>query len=154
MSNTRYAACSASGIGELSAQAQLTRRTYAQAAYTFTNADEQLSTLLGGSLRSIRVSDHMATAMVTHRIWRGLEATVDLFGSSSYWWQFFAGGNRPFVFPGPKKVDAVVSYRHTLADRRAIEFFTRIENLANYAYYEDGFRTPKAWAVGGMKFQF
>lgn len=139
---------------ELSMQAQLTRRLYVQTAYTYTNADERFSTLLGGPLRSIRVSDHMFTAMVTQRVWRGLDVTLDFFGASNYLWQFFAGGNRPFLFPGPKKADLAASYRHPLGDRRALEFFTRIENFTNRAYYEDGFRTPKAWAVGGMRLVF
>ncbi len=36
----------------------------------------------------------------------------------------------------------------------SLRFFGRVENLLNQTYYEDGFRTPKTWAVGGMKFVF
>ncbi len=134
---------------ELSLHAQATRRLYFQTSYTYTNADERFSTLLGGSLRSIRVSDHMFTAMATHRLWRTLDATVTFFGASNYLWQMFAGGNRPYLFPGPKKAD--LSLQYTL---RKLQFYVRVENLFNHTYYEDGFRTPKAWAVGGFKFLF
>ena len=137
---------------ELSLQAQATRKLFFQAAYTRTNADERNSVLLGGSVRSIRVSDHMFTALVTQRFGKGWEATLDFFGASSYWWQMFAGGNRPFLFPGPKKADLVVNYTRPLGDRRSMQWFTRIENIFNRAYFEDAFRTPKAWAVAGVKF--
>jgi hypothetical protein len=33
-------------------------------------------------------------------------------------------------------------------------FFTRVENAFNQLYFEDGFQTPKAWAVGGIKWLF
>ena len=137
---------------ELSIQAQATRKLFFQAAYTRTNADERNSVLLGGSVRSIRVSDHMFTALVTQRFGKGWETTLDFFGASNYWWQMFAGGSRPFLFPGPKKADLVVSYTRPLGERRSMQWFTRIENVFNRAYFEDAFRTPKAWAVAGVKF--
>ena len=140
---------------EMSVQARATRSLFFQAAYTHTNADERVSTLLGGSVRSIRVSDHMFTALVTQRFGKHWEATLDFFGASSYWWQMFAGGNRPYLFPGPKKADLAVSYTRALggSDRRSMQWFTRIENIFNRTYFEDAFRTPKAWAVAGVKFQ-
>ena len=139
---------------EMSVQARATRSLSFQAAYTHTNADERVSTLLGGSVRSIRVSDHMFTALVTQRFGKHWEATLDFFGASSYWWQMFAGGNRPYLFPGPKKADLAVSYTRALggSERRSMQWFTRIENVFNRTYFEDAFRTPKAWAVVGVKF--
>ncbi|MCC6540108.1 MAG: TonB-dependent receptor [Bryobacterales bacterium] len=137
---------------ELSVQAQATRTLFFQAGYTHTNADERVSTLIGGSVRSVRVSDHMFTALVTQRFARHWDATLDFFGASSYWWQMFAGGSRPFLFPGPKKADLVVNYTRPLGERRSLQWFTRIENVFNRTYYEDAFRTPKAWAVTGIKF--
>jgi iron complex outermembrane receptor protein len=122
-----------------------------KSAYTYTNARERNSVLIGGSTRSIRVSDHMFTAFATYRFGRYLDATFDLFAASHYWFQFFAGGNRPFDFPGPKKADLALSHTHPLGERWSVEFYTRIENVFNRSYFEDGFRAPKAWAVGGMK---
>jgi iron complex outermembrane receptor protein len=139
---------------EMSVQARISRRLLAQTAYTYTNSDERVSTLIGGSPRAIRISDHMFTALVTHAFGRGFDVTADFFGASSYWWQMFAGGNRAFLFPGPKKADLVASYTRHLSDRSRLRLYTRIENVFNRTYYEDGFRTPKAWAVGGIKWTF
>ncbi|MEZ5352280.1 MAG: TonB-dependent receptor [Bryobacteraceae bacterium] len=137
---------------ELSVRAQLTRSLYAQAAYTHTNADERNSVLLGGSVRSIRVSPHTISAMVTQRLWRSVDVTFDFFGASSYWWQMFSGGARPFLFPGPKKGDLAINYTKSLGERTRMVVFTRIDNIFNQSYFEDGFRTPKAWAIGGLRF--
>ena len=139
---------------ELSAEASVTRGTRLQSAYTFTNADERNSTLIGGSVSSIRVSRHMFSALATQRLARNLEVTFDLFAASDYVFPLFAGGSRPFVFDGPVKADAVVRYTKPLGERTRIELYTRIENVFNRIYFEDGFRTPKASAVGGLKFGF
>jgi len=139
---------------ELSTEASVARGTRLQAAYTFTNADERNSTLIGGSVSSIRISRHMFTALATQRLWQNLEVTFDLFAASDYVFPLFAGGSRPFVFDGPVKADAVVRYTKPLGERTRLEFYTRIENVFNRIYFEDGFRTPKAWAVGGLKLGF
>jgi len=136
---------------EWSVEATPVRRLRMKSAYTYTKAQERTSVLLGGSTRSIRISDHMFTAFATYRVVRGLDVTMDLFAASNYWFQFFAGGNRPFQFAGPKKADLVVSYTRALSDRWNAEFYTRIENFTGRTYFEDGFRTPGAWAVGGLK---
>jgi len=139
---------------EFGLEAQPTRRLSLRSAYTYTNADERLSVLLGGSLRSIRASDHMLTLVAAQRLGKGFDASFDFFAASNYWWQMFAGGNRPFLFPGPKKGDLVLSYTKDLGERKSLRFYTRIENIFNHTYFEDGFRTPKAWAVAGLRFGF
>jgi iron complex outermembrane receptor protein len=139
---------------ELSGETKPTRKTRLQGSYTYTNADERNSTLIGGSIESIRISRHMATALATQELWRGIEVTMDLFAASDYVFPLFAGGSRPFVFDGPIKLDAVIRYRRDFAERTQFEVYTRIENVLNRIYWEDGFRTPKAWAVGGVRFRF
>ncbi|MCC6588816.1 MAG: TonB-dependent receptor plug domain-containing protein [Bryobacterales bacterium] len=139
---------------ELSGEASVSRLTRVHAAYTYTNADERSSTLVGGSVSSIRISPHMATALVTHQFTRHLDVTMDLFAASKYVYPLFAGGSRPFVFKGPVKMDIVARYSRMAGDRIRWELYTRIENALNRVYYEDGFATPKAWAVAGVKIGF
>ena len=141
---------------EVSGEARPWRRALVQASYTYTNADERQSNLVGGSLRSIRVFPQAFTLVATQEITRRLQVTFDFLGASRYIaGTFFVGsGNRPFEFAGPKKLDSSVSYTLPLSDRRSLRFFTRIENLLNREYYEDGFRTPRVWAVAGMKLLF
>jgi vitamin B12 transporter len=139
---------------EVSGEAQLTRRSRVDASYTYTNSRERVSNLVGGSLRSIRIPRHMFTASATHTLWRTLDVTFDLYATSNYTFPLYSGGSRPFLFGGPRKADVVASYRHSLSDTRNVEFYTRVENVLNQAYFESGFLTPGAWAVAGMKFGF
>ncbi len=136
---------------EWSVEAAPASRLRVKASYTFTKAQERNSTLIGGSTRSIRISNHMFTAFATYRFRRHFDVTFDLFASSGYWWQFFAGGNRPFQFAGPKKADLVFSYTRPVSERWSLEAYGRVDNVFNRTYFEDGFRTPKAWAVAGLK---
>ena len=136
---------------EFSAEANPTRTLTVQGSYTYTNADDRVSWFANGYLRSIRVSPHMVTAFATQRIGRRFDLTFDLFAASSYLVPF---SERALEFDGPVKADAVASYTVPLSDRHKLRVYTRIENLLNRTYYEEGFRTPKAWAVGGLKWMF
>jgi vitamin B12 transporter len=126
-----------------------------KSAYTFTNAQERVSSTVDGSLRSFNIPRHMFTLLVTQRIRRPLEVTFDLMAASSYHFPLFTdAGSRAFRFDGPFKGDVVVSYSWPLSDQRHLRLFTRIENVFNRTYYEGGFYTPGAWAVAGLKFHF
>ncbi len=141
---------------EVQGEARPYRRLLLTASYTYTNADERNSSLVGGSLRSIRVFPHMVTIVATQEITKRLQLTMDFTGGSNYIsGSFFVGsGNRPYEFYGPRKLDAALSYTLPVSDTKSLRFYTRIENMLNQRYFEDGFRTPKAWATAGMKFQF
>lgn len=139
---------------EFAVEANPRRGTRLSASYTYTNADERYSSLLGGSLRTIRVSDHMTTFTATHSLTRRLDVTFDLFAASDYLYPFFAGGSRAFNFDGPVKADLSATYTVPLAETRKLQFYARVDNLLNRTYYEDGFRNPKAWAIGGMRVLF
>jgi outer membrane cobalamin receptor len=136
---------------ELSVETNPIRSMTVRSAYTYTNADERRSIFSSGNVRSIRVSDHMFTGTVTQRFGRSLDATFDVFAASDYLLNF---GTRAFSFEGPVKADVSVNYTHTLTDRTSLRLFTRIDNVLNRTYYEDGFRTPKAWATVGMRLLF
>ena len=125
-------------------------------SYTYTNADERRSALIGGSLRSIRVFPHMFTLTATQQVTRRWQVTTDFLAASDYVsGSFFVGsGSRPYEFPGPRKLDIATSYTVPMADTRSLRFYVRAENVLNQRYFEDGFRTPRAWASAGMKFLF
>lgn len=141
---------------ELIAEARPQRKLLLTASYTYTNADERRSALIGGSLRSIRVFPHMFTLTATQQLTRRWQVTTDFLAASDYVsGSFFVGsGSRPYEFPGPRKLDVATSYTLPLADTRSLRFYVRAENVLNQRYFEDGFRTPRAWASAGMKFLF
>ena len=140
---------------ELSFQGRPTRSLTIDSSYTYTNADDRTSRFPDGGLRALHIYQHMFALTATQSFARRWDATVDFLAASDYLWAFFAGsGNRGFVFPGPRKADLVVGYTLTLAERRTLRLYGKVENFLNRTYYEDGFRTPKAWAVFGVKYGF
>jgi len=141
---------------EFAAEARPQRNLLVQASYTYTNADERRSSLIGGSLRSIRVFPHMFTLTATQQLSRRWQVSADFLGASDYVsGSFFVGsGSRPYEFPGPRKLDLTTSYTMPLDDVRSLRFYVRAENVLNQRYFEDGFRTPRAWASVGLKLLF
>lgn len=141
---------------EIAAELRPWRQTQIQTSYTYTNADEKRSALVGGLLQSIRVFPHSFTAQIAQQVTRRLQVTADFLGASDYVsGSFFTGsGNRPYLFAGPRKLDFAANYTVPAGERRQIRFTLRLENALNQRYFEDGFRTPGAWATAGMKFTF
>ena len=141
---------------ELSGEARPWRSMTVRGSYTYTNADERKSSLVGGGLQTIRVFPHMVTVVASQQVIPRLLVTADFLAASSYIaGTFFVGsGNRPFLFPGPHRLDTAVTYDVPLREKQTLRLYTRIENLFNQQYYEDVFRTPKAWAAAGVKWMF
>jgi iron complex outermembrane receptor protein len=65
-----------------------------------------------------------------------------------------AGGDRPYLFPGPHRLDLALSYTLPVGEHRSLRFYAKVDNALNQTYYEDGFLTPKAWGSAGVKFLF
>lgn len=136
---------------ELSVEANPVRSLTMQASYTYTNSDDRRSQYGNSVLRAVRISDHMFTTTVSQRIARSFDLTFDLFAASDF---LAPMGGRAFEFGGPVKADLVASYTRSLSDRHAMRLYARVENVLNRTYYEEGFRTPRAWAVAGLKWMF
>ena len=140
---------------ELSLHASPSRGTLLRSSYTYTNGRENQSLLADGSLRPLRIYEHMFTLLVTQRIGQRLDLAFDFLGASGPAFPFFtATGTRAFRFDGPRKADLAATYTIPLRDKLAFQVYLRGENLLNQEYFEDGFRTPGAWAVGGLRFLF
>jgi iron complex outermembrane receptor protein len=136
---------------ELSVETNPIRTLTLRSAYTYTNADERRSIFASGNVRAIRVSDHMFTGTATQRFGRAFDVTFDLFAASDYLLNF---GSREYTFNGPVKADLALNYNRPITDTTTLRLFTRMDNVLNRTYFEDGFRTPKAWAVVGMRLLF
>ena len=124
--------------------------------HCYTNADERQSIMTDGSLRGIRYYPNAFTFLAMQQLGRRTNVTFDFLGASDYVSGsfFVGGGSRPYLFPGPRRANVAASYTLPLNDRSSVMFFTRVENAFNQLYFEDGFQTPKAWAVGGIKWLF
>lgn len=134
---------------ELEGQAALWKGFQLTGSYTHTRTLERRQ-IAAGTLRTPRIYAH-TIAFAGSQTWRNLTLTGNFLGSPDY-----VGilSSRAIVWPGPRRVDATAAYRVKLAERFAPELFGRSENLLNQRYYEDGFRTPRRWIVGGLRISF
>jgi iron complex outermembrane receptor protein len=141
---------------EFSAGLQAARGTSLQAAYTYANSDDRKPFDRDGLFFKMPgVSDHVASLLVSQWVGRRLNFTFDLFAASSYPFLFgTTGGARAFEMDGPVKADLVVSYTIPVSDTRSLRFYGKVENLSNSRLYEQGYRAPKLWALGGLRFSF
>ena len=141
---------------EVSVDAGPTPQLDLTASYTYTNSDQRTSPVAGGDFfKSFGISDHMFTLTAAQRIGRRLSLVFDLFAASEYAAPLFtAGGSRAFLFDGPVKADLVVSYTVPLSENKSLRLYGKVENVFDRAYFEDGFRTPGAWAIAGLAFGF
>jgi iron complex outermembrane receptor protein len=136
---------------EIAAEAHPLRSMTLLGSYTSVNADERVP-LMAFTLRSPRVFPHTFSLVALQRFGKRWDASFDLLAASPYLTPLFAGaGTRAFEFQGPRKADVAVAYTLPVRDTQSLRLFTRIENVANQTFYEDGFRTPGIWAVAGMK---
>lgn len=141
---------------EFSAEASPSHSLDVSASYTYTNADQRLP-LVPGIIRSFAIPDHQFTMVATQRFGQRVFLNLDLITSSSYLAPMFDSNtfsSRAFEFDGLAKADLGASYRLPLSENRALRFFGKIENLFDRDYYESGYRTPGATAVGGIQFEF
>lgn len=136
---------------EISVEANPIRSLTVQGSYTFTKGLDRVSQYANGLLRSPRVSTHMFSTTASQRLGRRFDVTFDLFAASP---SLLPLSGRAFEFDGPVKGDIVVSWTKPLSDRHTLRLFTRVENVFNRRFYEEGFLTPRAWAVAGMKWMF
>ena len=143
---------------EVAGEARPWRTMLLRASYVYTNAIEKTPQLIGPFLQSIRVFPHAGSLVATQELGKRTQLTATFMGASDYTSGVFyidsAGGNRPYLFPGPHRLDLALSYTLPVSEHRSLRFYAKVDNALNQTYYEDGFLTPKAWGSAGLKFLF
>jgi outer membrane receptor protein involved in Fe transport len=101
---------------------------------------------------------HQFTLVATQRIFDRLTLNFDFLGTSSYLTSIFSNtifSSRIYQFRGARKADATASYEiPTNRDKLTFRLFGTVENLFDYDYYENGFRTAGRTARGGLSVAF
>jgi vitamin B12 transporter len=141
---------------EVSASVAPSRSLDVAVSYTYNNADQR-QPIVSGVIRSFAIPDHQLTMVATQRFGQRLFLNFDLVTSSRYLAPLFDSNtfaNRAFQFDGVAKADLGASYRLPVAENRSLRFFGKVKNLFDQEYFEAGYRTPGATAVGGMQFEF
>lgn len=139
---------------ELSAQFAPTSMDSVSMSYTYVNSDQRTPTIGTNYFQSLRTAKNIFSLTATHWVTSKLNLTVDFYGLSDTFESPFGAGGRRMQFAGPKKTDLVVNYKWSLSDNHSVDIYTKIENIGNVHYTDNGFLAPGAWAIGGLKFNF
>ena len=139
---------------ETSVQAAPSLSTKLRVSYTYTDAESNTPTIGEDFFGVLGLSKHLFTVTATQWIAERASVTFDLFVASDYSLSPFGGLGRHFIFTGPVKGDIVVRYDLLGRPDLGLDLYGKVENLFNDVYYEDGFLTPGAWAIGGLRFRY
>ncbi|MEP6705367.1 MAG: TonB-dependent receptor, partial [Acidobacteriota bacterium] len=148
---------------EFSLDVKATTTTNVFASYTFTNSDVRnfrrptIATLASSERKAFGIPDHQFTLVVTQRIKR-FWVNLDLLATSSYRAPVFSSatfGQYTYRFKGNRRADLTAGYTFPLgSDGYALRLFGTIENLFDYEYFENGFRTVGRNGRVGLAFSF
>ena len=139
---------------EMSAQAAPSLSTNLRVSYTYTDSESDTPTIGDDYFGVPGLSKHLFTLTATQWIAQRASVTFDLFVASDYPLSPFGALGRHLVFGGTVKGDLVVRYDLLARDDLGLDLFAKVENLFDNAYYEDGFLTPGAWAIGGLRVRY
>ncbi len=146
---------------ELSGDFHPSRSTTLFASYTYTDALDRHSQYYTGTgvdpLQSPRILPNIVTVVATQQFGTHLDAAMDFEGGSDYLYPLFGLSplaSNAYRFDGPRQLGLSAGYLVAVTERTAARFYVRVSNALNQDFYEDGFRTPRRWAVGGIHFSF
>lgn len=144
---------------EFSGRAQATDSTDVFASYTFTNSDQRAPQVTGTSiLQTLGVPNHQFTVVATQRFGRRLSVNFDFLATSDYLAPIFSNrtfNTYVFRFGGNRKADLTGRYELPVSDERLrLVFAGTVENLFDYDYFENGFRTTGRTARASFGLNF
>jgi hypothetical protein len=76
-----------------------------------------------------------------------VDLAMDFQGGSHYLYPLYGYA---FEFNGPRELGLSGGYSHRFRERYNGRIYFRVSNALNQTFYEDGFQTPKRWAVAGI----
>ncbi len=145
---------------ELSGQYRATAHTIVFASYTYTDAQDRTSQYYTGTgvdpLQTPRILPQMVTIVATEQLGR-FDLGMDFEGGADYLFPLYGASSTAstaYRFEGPRQLGVSAGYRLPLSEKVSTRFYMRVWNTLNQDYYEDGFRTPRRWAVAGIHFSF
>ncbi len=140
---------------ELSGDFRPARQTTLFASYTYTNAMDRVSEFsTGTAINPVQVPGIIPNAftfLATQQFGKHVDATLDFSGGDSYLFPIYGLAYR---FGGPRSLNLSGGYTLPLSERMSARFYVRVANLLDQVYYEEGFTSPRLWAVGGIRLSF
>ena len=143
---------------EFSGDIKATSSTNIFASYTYTNTDQREPQVSGsGIFRTLGIPASQFTLTATQRIKR-FWVNADFLGTSSYLAPIFSSstfGAYVYRFEGNRRLDLTAGYTFSMnKDKFNLRVFGTVENLLDYEYFENGFRTVGINGRVGVSFGF
>lgn len=143
---------------ELSGKVRASKSTNIFASYTLTKSLQREPQAFGNnSLKTLGIPDHQFTLVATQRFER-FWVNLDLLATSSYLAPIFSNATFNtyiYRFKGNRKADLTAGYTFPLKrDKMNLRLYGTVENLLDYKYFENGFRTPGRNGRIGLTFGF
>jgi vitamin B12 transporter len=151
---------------EVEVRARPLRHLGLRAAYTYTNSDfipgvtvprvdgSVAPSGVARPLESIPGHTYSFAATAARGRWDGF---FDVAGISSFETPLFSPVRFTQVlmrFDGYARANIGAGYTHALSERWNMRWFGRVENVFNKLYFEDGFRSPRAVGIAGVRFSY
>ncbi len=140
---------------ELNGEFRPSAKTVLIASYTYTNAQDRMSQYYTGTLidplETPRIMRNAVSASAMRDLGHHIDLAMDFQGGSNFLYPLYGYA---YEFNGPRQLGISGGYTHSFHDRYTARFYFRVSNALNQNYFEDGFQTPRRWAVGGIHFGF
>jgi iron complex outermembrane receptor protein len=134
------------------------RQTTVSASYTYTDAKDRVSEFYTGTasdpLQRPGVVPHMVSIVATQRFGNHIDATADFEAGSAYLYPLYGFEPYAYRFPGPRLLGVSGGYTIPVSEGTSLRIYARVLNVLNQNYFEEGFSTPRRWAVGGLHWTF
>ncbi len=143
---------------EFSANVKATDSTDIFASYTFTNSDQRTPQVSGNAnISTLGIPSHQFTLTATQRI-KDFWVNIDFLASSNYLAPVFSNSVfRTYIyrFEGNRRADLTAGYTFKMRQEKLnLRVFGTVENLFDYEYFENGFRTVGRNRRIGLAFGF
>ncbi len=143
---------------EFSGQVKATSSTDLFASYTYTNSDQRVPQVAGNpNISTLGIPVNQFTFVGTQRFKRAW-VNFDFLATDSYLAPIFSNktfNSYVYRFDGNRRADLTAGYTFPFNNEKLnLRIYGTIENLFNYDYYENGFRTVGRNGRIGLNFGF
>ncbi len=143
---------------EFSADIKASSSTNFFTSYTFTNSDQRTPQVSGSRIiETLGIPKHQFTLVATQRI-KDFWVNMDFVATSDYLAPIFSNStfsSYVYRFKGNRKADLTAGHNFKMnGEKLNLRVFGTVENLFNYEYFENGFRTFGRTGRVGLSFGF
>lgn len=143
---------------EFSADLKPFKTTSLFTSYTFTNSDQRTPQVSGSRIiETLGIPKHQFTLVATQQI-KDFWVNLDFVATSDYLAPIFSNttfGTYVYRFKGNRKADLTAGHTFKMnGEKLNLRVFGTVENLFNYEYFENGFRTFGRTGRVGLSFGF